>query len=82
MSKKLYIYNQIDGLTTSYHDGGSLVIITAGDPQIALDASRRKAYGKYGDEPFLTNLPEPDRVVVVADATEEEIFEFPDSGCC
>lgn len=82
MTKKLYIYDQIDGLTTNYHDGGSLVIVTAGDPQEALDADRTAAYGKFGDKPFLTKLPEPDRVIEVADSTPEEVFEFPDSGCC
>ena len=82
MSKKLYVYEYVDGLTQSYHGGGGLMILTAGDPQEALNAQRAAEYAKYDDEPFLTELPEPTRVIEVVDTEADAVFEFPDEGCC
>jgi hypothetical protein len=81
VTKKLYIYEAVDGLTESWHDGGAMVIITAGDPQEALDAARTEFYAP-DYKPHLTELPEPSRVLDVGESEADAIFEFPDAGCC
>jgi hypothetical protein len=82
MSKKIYIYEYVDELTTNYHDGGGLVIITGADPQEALDNERAELAEKHGAKLRLTKLPEPDRVIEIPDTEQDAIIEFPDTGCC
>lgn len=72
MNKKLYIYEEAAcDVTDSYHGGGGVVIITAGDPQEAWEAGNNA--GDLGD---------PDRVIEVPATENDAVIIFPDSGCC
>jgi len=88
VSKNLYIYNYVSRVTTNYHNGGSLVIITSGDPQNAwveycVRRAEQFAYDKDGELKLaLTELGEPNRVIAVAGSEPDEIFVFADAGCC
>ena len=77
MSKKLYIYESVDGLTTMYHDGGALLILTDRDPQAELEAA-----DDWTERHKAPKLGDPDRVIEVADTEENSVLIFPDAGCC
>ena len=89
MSKKLYIYEDVDKLTTSYHHAGGLVIVTAGDPSDAWRAQNERIAAKHPSNQMYLDpkhiiqvLPEPDHVFTVGDDVHDLILEFPDAGCC
>ena len=66
---KLFIWESLDGLTDSYHDGGGLVVV-------AEDLDKAKTMNEaIGD-----NLP--DKVYDLKGKNEEAVYVFPDSGCC
>ena len=86
--KKLYIYEGIDVCAPgsgSYHEDGGLVVITSGDPNDAVPAGTGNVFNtQLPDGTFekKVGLPEPDRVIVVPDDTEDAVIVFPDAGCC
>ncbi|SEC54356.1 hypothetical protein [Arthrobacter woluwensis] len=83
MSKKLYLYEDVEIVSGRYHPGGGLVIITSGNPQAAyvryLDLVQDTAEYPRSARP---NLPAPTRSIEVPDAEPDCIAAFPDSGCC
>lgn len=89
MSKKLYIYEYLDKLTQSWHNGGGLVIVTAGDPSLAWQERNARIASEHPSnrtriDPacIIQELPEPDHVIPVGDDVPDLILEFPDAGCC
>lgn len=81
--KKLYIYEDLDEITDSWHDGGGVVIVTGGDPDEAWRADVAKRYEDASFQPkLLTELGEPARVIEVPDTEEDSVLVFPDAGCC
>lgn len=88
---KMYLYEYVSNVTTSYHSGGGLVIITDREPLEAWEAHKaRLILGEVdGEDEYdledlydLTDeLPKPDLVLTVSGA-KEKVFTFPDSGCC
>jgi hypothetical protein len=84
MSKKLYVYLDVDNLTDAWHSGGGCMIITGGDPQEAMDAHQSARAAEFGEEPVKTVLPsEPTRVMRDIDNMEADaVLIFPDTGCC
>ena len=91
---KQYIYNYVNGITDSYHDGGGLVIITEGKPQEALNkyfteypidevyvGTGPDGESMYEPKPAPT-LEEPDHTYELAGTPEETVLIFPDNGCC
>lgn len=83
MSKKLYIYEMVDCCepgSGAYHEQGGLVVITDGYPNDAVPRGTGNRFKVDGEEKF--GLPEADFVVEVPDDTPEQVFVFPDSGCC
>lgn len=70
---KLYIWNYLEGLTDNYHSGGGLVIITDRDPN--------EAWRDYSSKGPLRELPEADTTVEVV-SDKEQVWVFPDAGCC
>lgn len=77
-TKKLYVYDYVDGVTTNYHDGGAVLIVTDGDPQAELEAMPNE----WTEKRPAPTLPEPDVVLDVASESENAVRIFPDSGCC
>ncbi len=66
---KMFIWQSVSGLTDSYHDGGGLAVVAASLEQAWLLAPAAK------DE-------QPDKTYNLADSVDEEVFIFPDQGCC
>lgn len=80
---KIYIWHRIDNLTTHWHSGGALVIITDRDPQDAwYDEVGRHQRFSMDDEPIIQELPEPDLNYTLVGAGAEEVYIYEDSGCC
>ena len=72
---KLYLYQvALSPVTNNWHDGGGVVVITDGDP----DAVWLKSNEGWD---AATALGTPD-LVLETDATQEQVFVFPDAGCC
>lgn len=86
MSKKLYLYDRVDIVSSAWHKDGGLIIITAGDPQEAYD---REVFAPLVDESWSGvkaddqhALPEPTRVIDLHESEADAVYVFPDSGCC
>ena len=89
MSKKIYIYEDVQKVTTSWHDGGGVVIITAGDPSDAWRLNNAKIAAEHSSNSvyldpkhIVQELPEPDLVIEVSEDTQDDVIVFPDAGCC
>ncbi len=89
MSKKLYVYEYVEKLTTSWHDGGGLVIVTTGDPSDAWQAENARIAAEHPSNAVYLDpaqiiqvLPEPDHVYEVPDDSPDAVIKFPDQGCC
>lgn len=66
---KIFIWEDIEDITNSYHSGGGAVVICEShDRAIEL-------------VPKLHNAGQPN-IIFEVDAPEEKIVIFPDSGCC
>ena len=84
---RLYVWNNIEGITDRYHDGGGVVMMTARPVQEVWDEYRERLGNEWPDHSRLvdvrTTLPEADYVSEVAPKENKELFRvFPDSGCC
>lgn len=84
---RLYVWNNIEGITDSYHDDGGVVMMTARPVQEVWDEYRESLVNAYGDPSCLvdirTTLPEADYVSEVVPKENKELFRvFPDAGCC
>ena len=78
---KVYIYEYVERITHSYHDGGGLVIITDRSPLDAYNESV-KGEGDEGDASLRRDaLPRPDNIIEAVSATER-VHVLPDAGCC
>lgn len=65
---RVFIFNYVDDLTSSYHSGGGLVVVT--------DTIERV------NEMFPQTIGvEPDDILETTE-TVEKSFVFPDAGCC
>ena len=84
MSKKLYIYEDRSPVSTGYHNGGGLVVITGDDPQTVWEKSDEYAdIVQYrGKDAGKADLSQPDRVIDVPDSEPDALYVFPDAGCC
>ena len=80
MTKKLYVFENVAPVSSAYHDGGGLVIVTSGDPIVAWRGSDSYSRGEYGKEE--ADLSNPDMVYDVADDAPDAVIVFPDAGCC
>lgn len=80
---KLYIYKSVADITDRYHSGGGLVIVTDRDPVQVWNSQPNLGLDKWGEgvAPWTDEIPEPDAVYEVGDASEC-LYIFPDAGCC
>lgn len=69
---RLFVYEYVFGLTRDYHSGGGVTIITDREPEEVL---REVAYELEED-------PGVPVYVGDVDTDEEQVFIFPDAGCC
>lgn len=72
--KKLYIYDYVEDITSNWHSGGGVLIVTAGDPLEAFNAD--------ADSETIKQLPPPVRVIDVPDSEADLVQLFPGAGCC
>lgn len=74
---KTYIWQYVAGITSSWHDGGGIVIITS--------RPYNEVWKEYliecEEEVECQELPEPD-LIYECSALEEKVFVFEDAGCC
>lgn len=73
---KIFIWENVTGLTHSYHDGGGTIVF-AESLEKARDLLKAKGVSNTS-EAFST---EPD-YETLAPHSEERVFIFPDAGCC
>lgn len=69
---KLFVFDELDGLTNNYHDGGGLIVVAKSL------AGAKKVNPNIGDA-------KPDKVFDLAEKHESDAgYEvvFPDAGCC
>lgn len=71
---KLYIFEDVWNLTDNYHSSGAYVVITDGDPFEIIYKSRNDDEALEFAEDLVW--------VIDTDQTEENLFAFPDAGCC
>ena len=76
--KKLYIFeNPLCEVTTRWHSGGGIVIVTDSDnPSDVWRISSQRESNDDGD------LGDPDYVYDVSDDSPDTVIVFPNAGCC
>jgi hypothetical protein len=78
----VYIWEDLDELTTNWHSDGGLVVV-ADDLEMARHLMRNKGEGWWplpdGCEAF---NKDPDRTIPCADTEPVAVFVFPNAGCC
>lgn len=84
---KMYIWKQIEDITTEYHTGGGLMIYTERDPLEVWKEYRQKQIEeaerwRYRDADGLReDLPAADVVLEGGIDNEDLVFVFPNSVC-
>ncbi len=80
---KTYVWEFVSEITTNWHNGGGLLIITDGDPQTKWNEYRQEQIDdeEYNADSLRTDLPEPS-LVYACDFDNEFVMIFPDAGCC
>ena len=82
---KVFIWQMLDKVSNSYHEGGGLVVIAESlERAIALaEAPQPKRYlPDETEEGVAVVNDDPTRVIDCADDEAEGVFIFPDAGCC
>jgi len=69
---KIYIWRNVEKLTTRWHDDGGFVAVAE-----SLEAARAMSPEECG-----ARVTEPDAEYELADGVPAAEFVFPDSGCC
>lgn len=85
----VYIFENIDRISDSWHNGGSVVIVTDRDPgetwraHLQSIAAEHKSNAVYlNDTVIRQSLPEPTVTYELRDTVAESVMVFPDAGCC
>lgn len=71
-----FLWHGIGHVSTNYHPGGSLLVIATG-----LADAHNMILETIGAHCEALTV-EPTRVWAVADYSAQELFVFPDAGCC
>ena len=86
---KMYIWKQIDDVTTEHHTEGGLMIYTERDPlEVWMEYRQKKIEGvvkphQYRPAEYLRkDLPAADVTLEGGIDNEDLIFVFPNTGCC
>ena len=80
-----YVWQGVAGITTDYHNGGGVLIVTAGDPRKAWrehaeETNARK--GQWGEDLDPAALDEEPSHTFPASHNGDLMVIFPDAGCC
>ena len=67
---KMFLWQSLDGLTDSYHDGGGLAVVAE-----SLERAWEMVPAAKGHDPDKTYK-------LAGSKLQEESFIFPDAGCC
>ena len=82
---KMHIWTQISQVTDEYHDGGGVMIYTSRDPNEVwteyLEAVAKALPDRYIED-VRKSLPEADVIIDGGVDTREQVFVFPNAGCC
>ncbi len=77
MSRMMFVWENVYGLTNNYHDGGGTVVIAG-----SLEAARELLKDTGGvTKKCDVFTEEPDYSIPVG-GQEDKVFIFPDAGCC
>lgn len=74
--KTMFVWENVDGLTNNYHDGGGTVVI-ADNLEVA-----RKLLVENGVSEGSEVLTESPNYTTSVVSDEDKVFIFPDAGCC
>jgi hypothetical protein len=74
---KLFVWNDVDGVSHNYHDGGGVVVIAE-----TLDRAREIIVSEGRSKPDCGALKADPDLVRDCAAGEEYIAIHPDAGCC
>jgi hypothetical protein len=84
-----HVFENIDRISDSWHNGGSLLIVTDRDPGEAWRAylqgvaDEHESNAVYLDDATVRqSLPEPTVTYELRETVAESVMLFPDSGCC
>lgn len=86
----IYIFEEVSKLTTNYHSDGGLVIVAESlERAVALfnegvEAEQKERFSRSENPPALT-MEEIEKVKLYPlkyNSQKEEVFIFPDAGCC
>ncbi len=80
--KNLYVWSYLSEISPNYHDGGAVMILTGGDYNDDWNDYRKRSKREWEYRELREDLPEPDRIIPVADGEADEIWVFEDAGCC
>ncbi len=73
---KLFIWNSVDQVSSSYHDGGGLLVAAR-----SLDEAREKVKENLSQGCGALK-DEPDHIVDIVNSESDLFCVFPDAGCC
>lgn len=71
---KVFIWDYIEKLTDNYHSSGGLVVISDNLQDAKIQAMERGVKFSENQSPY--------RVLDLQETVENEVFIFPDAGCC
>jgi hypothetical protein len=85
----LYIFENVDRISDSWHNDGGLVIVTdrtydkAWQTYLQGVAAEHPSNRVYLDDAVIRqSLPEPSYIYPLAASAPESVMVFPDAGCC
>ena len=83
--RTVYVYDYLPLLTDNWHDGGGLIVITAGDPvpliRVHQEEFQAAAKRRDGVSPEIEPIPDP--VATYETGPGPDVLHvFPDAGCC
>lgn len=79
---KVFVWNNIDVMSESYHSGGGVVII-ANDLKSARNLAKKEEVSASETTDYSDiYTTQPSRTIDVVSAEKPEVFLFPNAGCC
>ena len=75
---KLFIWESVDNITGSYHNGGGVAVCAA-----TLERARELVPREADDDSGkCADIPEPSHIYDLSGEYDEKAWIFPDAGCC
>mgnify|MGYP007083488588 CR=1 FL=1 len=77
---KVYVWENVGGLTSSWHSGGGAVVVAETEDE-ALAMLREAAQGEEGLQ-FYQDSDEVPMILGEIEGAQKRVLIFPDAGCC